>query len=80
MELYINNMEKGRVINTTKGGAKIKSTDFKELKDIISNDLQERVVFENQLDGDRTNYNKEEIKNKVKLMDIELEETYRCVN
>lgn len=47
MELYINNMEKGRVINTTKGGAKIKSTDFKELKDIISNGLQERVVFEN---------------------------------
>ena len=58
MELYITNMEKGRVINTTKGGAKIRCTEFKELKNIIDNDLQEKIVIENWLDGNKTNYNK----------------------
>lgn len=79
MELYINNMEKGRVINTTKGGAKIDGTEFKELRDIIGNDLQEKVVFANWLEGDKTNYNKENLLNKVESMEIALDEAYRWI-
>lgn len=79
MELYINNMEKGRVINTTKGGAKIEGAEFKELKTIIDNDLQEKVVSDNWLEGDRTNYNEESLKKKVELMDRALDEAYRWI-
>lgn len=77
MELYINSMEKGRVINTTKGGAKIDGAEFKELKNIIDNDLQEEVVSDNWLEGNQANYNKESLKNKVELMDMALDEAYR---
>lgn len=79
MELYITSMEKGRVINTTKGGAKIEGTEFIELKDIINKHLQKTVVMDNWLDGDKTNYNKEELKRKVKSMDLALEDSYRWI-
>lgn len=79
MELYITNMEKGRVINTTQGGAKINGTEFKELNNIIDNDLQEKVVSDNWLEGDKTNYNKENLKNRLELMDNALDEAYRWI-
>lgn len=79
MELYIACMEKGRVINTTKGGAKIQGTEFKILKEMIDNDLNERVVIDNWLDGNKTNYNREKLREKVKLMDMELEDSYRWI-
>ncbi|MBU5310750.1 DUF115 domain-containing protein [Tissierella carlieri] len=79
MELYITSMEKGRVINTTKGGAKIQGTEFIELKDIIDKHLQEAVVIDNWLDGDKTNYNKEQLKNKVESMDLAFEDSYRWI-
>jgi len=79
LELYISNMERGRVINTTKGGAKIYGAEFRELKDLIDNDLQETVVIDNWLDGYKTNYNKEELKKRVEVMDMALEEPYRWI-
>lgn len=79
MELYIGGMEKGRVINTTKGGARIEGTQFRELKDIIENDLKETVVIDNWLDGNKTNYNNEGLRNKMSEMDIELENSYKWI-
>lgn len=79
LELYITSMEKGRVINTTKGGAKIQGTEFIELKDIIDKYLQETVVIDNWLDGNKTDYNKEELKSKVESMDMALEDSYRWI-
>lgn len=77
MELYISGMEKGRVINTTKGGAKINGAEFRELQYIIDKDLSETVIVDNWLDGERTNYNKEVLKRKVESMDMALEDSYR---
>ncbi|MSU00122.1 6-hydroxymethylpterin diphosphokinase MptE-like protein [Tissierella pigra] len=79
MELYITNMEKGRVINTTKGGAKINGTEFRELKNIIDNDLPQKSIIENWLDESKSNYNKKVLKDKVEAMDIALDEAYRWI-
>lgn len=79
MELYIDKAEKGRVINTTKGGAKIKGTEFRELKNIIDNDLKEKVVLDNGLCGNKTNYDRKELKNKVESMDKALEDAHRWI-
>lgn len=79
MELYISGMEKGRVINTTKGGAKINGAEFREVQDIIDKDLSETVIVDNWIDGERTNYNKEVLKNKVESMDMALEDSYRWI-
>lgn len=79
MELYIENMQEGRVINTTKGGAKIKGAKFIELKDIIDNYLKEKIFNENWLEGNKTKYNKEKLGNKVKLMDLALDDAYRWI-
>lgn len=73
MEAYIKIMGKGRVLNTTKGGAKIEGAEFRELKDIIDKDLKEKVVDPNWLVGSKTNYKKQTLENKAKSMDISLE-------
>ena len=79
MELYISKLEEGRVINTTKGGAKINGTKFKELKEIITNDLNQTVVFDDWLAVDEVGHNKELLQSKVQSMDIALEESYRWI-
>ena len=76
MESYIAVMDKGRVINTTKGGAKIAGAEFRELKDIINNDLKEKVFNENWLEGNKTNYNKETISQRTEDMENSLAEVY----
>ena len=74
MELYIANMEVGRVINSSKGGADIQGAKFEELGNIIKNDLRDKVVSDNWLSSNRTNYNKIQLKNKLESMDRALEE------
>lgn len=73
MESYIEAMAPGRVLNTTKGGAKIQGSEFRELKDILDQDLKEKVVDPNWLAGNKTNYKKQTLENKAKNMDISLE-------
>ncbi|WP_353093807.1 6-hydroxymethylpterin diphosphokinase MptE-like protein [Tissierella praeacuta] len=79
MELYINTMKKGRVINTTKGGAKIHGAEFRELKNIMSDILVEKVVQAEWLEGDKTNYNKQRLREKVESMDLALDDAYRWI-
>lgn len=69
MESYVAIMDEGRVINTTKGGAKIAGADFRELKDIIDKDLKEKVFDENWLEGNKTNYDKEIIIQRTEEME-----------
>lgn len=69
MESYVAIMDEGRVINTTKGGAKIAGADFRELQDIIDKDLKEKVFDENWLEGNKTNYDKEIIIQRTEEME-----------
>lgn len=69
MEYYIKYLPNIEVINTTKGGAHIEGTDFVELETLIENNLKERVVEENWLDGNNTNYDKEYLELQLKKMD-----------
>lgn len=69
MEYYIKHLPNIEVINTTKGGAHIEGTKFIELKEIINHNLKERVVEENWLDGNNTNYDKEYLELQLKKMD-----------
>ena len=79
MESYIAIMKKGRVINTTKGGAKIAGAEFRELKDIINNDLKEKVFNENWLEGNKTNYDKEVIRDRIKAMEAFVNKLQRYI-
>ncbi|MFA5536729.1 MAG: 6-hydroxymethylpterin diphosphokinase MptE-like protein [Bacillota bacterium] len=76
MELYISKMETGRVLNTTKGGAKIVGTEFVALKDLIDNQLTKTTVVDNWLDGNKTNYDKNLLGDKVRAMDKALADSY----
>lgn len=78
MELYISQMEKGRVINTTKGGARIKGTEFRLLENVV-HDLKEAVVREDWLTGSKTNYDLEALKAKSEAMDRALAESYKWI-
>lgn len=79
LESYIGKMDKGRVINTTKGGAKINGTEFRELREIVDSDLRSKVVLRDWLKGGNTNYKKEIIEERVKAMDAALEESYKWI-
>lgn len=79
MELYISQMEKGRVINTTKGGARIKGAEFRELKSVIDQELKEAVVRDDWLEGNKTNYSPETIQTKSEAMDQALAESYKWI-
>ena len=70
MEAYINAIETIGVINTTKGGAHIEGSEFRELKDCIEGDLKESVVEDNWLEGNKTNYKKDNLDSQRKKMDI----------
>lgn len=69
IELYIKLLPNINIINTTKGGANIEGTEFKELKGIMDTILSEKIVNEHWLDGNRTNYHKEYLKSQTKRMD-----------
>ena len=69
IELYIKELPNINVINTTKGGAHIEGTKFIELKEIMDKNLKEKVVVENWLEGNKTNYDKKYLKLKLEKMD-----------
>lgn len=69
MELYIKNFSNVKVINTTKGGARIEGTEFMELKDAIKVYLKNRVVDENWLEGNKTSYDKKYLQERAERMD-----------
>lgn len=79
MELYTSHMINRKVINTTKGGAKIKGTEFLELESIISNELIKPIVEENWLEGSITDYSKEYLQERLDKMDKSLEDAYRWI-
>lgn len=61
IEAYIKLFTNMKVVNTTKGGAKIEGTEFIELKDIIEESLNEKIVDGNGLNGlewNKTRYDK----------------------
>lgn len=69
MESYIKNLPNISVINTTKGGASIEGTEFIELKDLIDNNLKEKSVERDWLDGNKTSYNKGYLESQSRKMD-----------
>jgi len=88
IESYIKQFPDINVVNTTKGGAKIEGTEFKELKDIIESSLREKVVDEgglNRLKKDKTRYDKKYMLSQAKNMDksyqsaLKINKEYRTV-
>lgn len=70
MEEYIKAFPNIEVINTTKGGAYIEGTEFIELETVINKYLKGKVVDNNWLVGNKTNYDKEHLEIQAKKMDI----------
>ena len=68
MERTIKLLDEGHVINTTKGGAKIEGTVFKELKDIISADFKTKIVEKNWIGCQGSSYSKETVEENVHRM------------
>ncbi len=69
MEYYIKTLPNIKVINTTKGGAHIEGTSFMELKRVIDEYLKEKVVEDDWLEGNKTQYDKEYLKIQSEKMD-----------
>ena len=68
MEGLIQQIEPYSIINTTKGGAKIKGTVFRELESVIQQDLKEKITEEDWLDCKEDHYDKETLKsNRTKM-------------
>lgn len=77
IELYIRSLSGINVINTTKGGAHIEGAKFIELKEVIEKDLKERVVGENWLEGNKTNYDKVHLRLKLEKMDKAYKDVFK---
>ncbi|WFA07913.1 6-hydroxymethylpterin diphosphokinase MptE-like protein [Tissierella sp. Yu-01] len=69
IELYIKLLPNINVINTTKGGANIEGTQFKELKDFMETTIKDKIVEKNRLSGNKTIYDKKHILSQTKSMD-----------
>ncbi len=68
MEIYISMYKDIQIINTTRGGARIKGTAFKSLDDVIRDTLQDRVVDENWLCLKGLNYEADYLVNQYTTM------------
>ena len=79
MELYIKRFPNLEVINTTKGGANIEGTTFMELEEVMDKYLKEKVVLDNWLEGNKTNYDREYLKSQLEKMDKAYDETKKLV-
>ena len=79
MEYYISIFTGLKVINTTKGGANIEGTGFKELRDIIGEYLTDEVFDENWLNGTKTIYDKEYLKTQAEKMDKSHNEALKII-
>ena len=69
MEYYIKKLPNIKVINTTKGGANIEGTRFIDLKDVIDKRLKNSAVEENWLGRNKTHYDKDYLKLRLKNME-----------
>lgn len=79
MELYMKKFPNLEVINTTKGGANIEGTTFMELEEVMDKYLKKKVVLDNWLEGNKTNYDKEYLKSQTEKMDKAYDETKKLV-
>ena len=79
MELYINGFPNINVINTTKGGAHIEGTSFKELEEVMNSYLKEKVVEDNWLEGNKTNYDRDYVKSQTENMDRALKRAKKLI-
>lgn len=79
MEYYISIFTGLKVINTTKGGANIEGTGFKELRDIIGDYLVDEVFDENWLNGTKVIYDKEYLKAQADKMDKSHSEALKII-
>ncbi|MHC8517593.1 motility associated factor glycosyltransferase family protein [Sporosarcina sp. ITBMC105] len=79
LEMYIAQYSNLEVWNTTKGGAAIQGTVFKELKDVINDHLNVRVIQSDWSKG-RNNYNKINLENKFREMDSQADLLERELN
>lgn len=74
MQAYIRAMPHTNIINTTKDGAYIEGTDYLELRSIIDNHLNERIVEKHWLKCKGWDYNQENLEIKLTQMDQSYEE------
>lgn len=80
MEEYIKAFPNIEVINTTKGGAYIEGTEFIELETVINKYLKEKVVDNNWLVGNKTNYDKEYLETQSKKMDLAYKKALKLID
>jgi len=80
MELYIKEFTNLEVINTTKGGANIDGTTFMELEEVMNKYLKGKVVEENWLEGNKTNYDREYLKSQTENMDRALKRAKKLID
>lgn len=73
MESYIKLLPDINVANTTKGGANIEGTEFKELIEVMETSLKEKIVDEDWLVSNKTCYDKEHLESRIKRMDRALD-------
>ncbi|MFD0680769.1 MULTISPECIES: motility associated factor glycosyltransferase family protein [unclassified Paenibacillus] len=73
MEHYIENMPGIRVINTTKGGAKIKGTEFQALEEVMHTHFLKKVVDAAWYEGTKTKYDTELMQKQINRMKAEYE-------
>lgn len=79
MELYIKGFPNINVINTTKGGAHIEGTSFMEFEEVMNSYLKEKVVEDNWLEGNKTNYDRDYVKSQIENMDKAYDETKKLI-
>ncbi|GFN35857.1 motility associated factor glycosyltransferase family protein [Tepidimicrobium xylanilyticum] len=80
MEHYIKTLPNIKVINTTKGGAHIEGADFKELSLVMEEYLKEKVVEDDWLEGNRTQYDKEYLRLQSKKMDRAYKRAFKLMD
>ncbi|WP_077369569.1 motility associated factor glycosyltransferase family protein [Anaerosalibacter sp. Marseille-P3206] len=79
MELYIKGFPNINVINTTKGGAHIEGTSFMEFEEVMNSYLKEKVVEDNWLEGNKTNYDRDYVKSQTENMDRALKRAKKLI-
>jgi hypothetical protein len=73
MEGFLAEIPNVKVFNTTKGGARIKGTEYRTLDEIIEQSLDVRVVDPNWYEGTKTKYNREFLLQQANQMKAEYE-------
>ncbi len=74
MEFYINLMSETKIINTTRGGANIAGTEFRELRDLIENKvLDGKIVEADWYNIPATNYDYDYMRKQFKKLNKDYE-------